>query len=80
MATTTIRVSTATRDRLNALATAGLGATAGDVVEALLDQHWQNRCIEQADRRREEDPDQWRRDMFQARQLERLLNPDGLVP
>lgn len=80
MATTTIRVSTATRDRLNALAVElGKQMTTDDVVDTLLDHYWQIKCVEQADQRREEQPDHWREGFLLARDLGMALNPERVA-
>lgn len=64
MSATTIRVKTATRDRLLALAAQQLGGGSHDeVIQFLLDQHWMQQCIDQADRLREQDPAAWRADL-----------------
>lgn len=64
MTTTTIRVNSETRDRLNELAASDLnGATIEQALTFLLDEHWKAKCIAQADRWREEHPDQWRAEL-----------------
>lgn len=55
-------MKTETRDRLLELAAEQLGGGShDDVIQFLLELHWQQRCIEQADRLREKDPHSWRK-------------------
>lgn len=69
---TTIRVSTETRERINDLADGTefegefLGRSTDEIVRHLLDFHWKTRAIEAMDRYRREHPDEWRAYLEQA--------------
>jgi hypothetical protein len=57
MSSTTIRVKSDTRDRLNGFAADFLpGASHDDVIAHLLDEQWKVTCIAQADQRRQDTP------------------------
>ncbi len=54
-------MKTETRDRLLELAAEQLGGGShDDAIQYLLDLHWQQKCIEQADRLRDDHPHTWR--------------------
>lgn len=78
MSSTTIRVSTETRDRLNELA-AELGKNVQDSVAYLLDQDWKSQCIADWDRFREEDPDGYRQHLADTEIWDDTL-ADGTAP
>lgn len=73
--TTTIRVSTDNRDRLNELTTQR-GGNVDLTIAYLLDENWKARCIADWDRFREEDPQGWREYVAEADKLGSLR--DGL--
>lgn len=77
--TTSIRVRTDTRDRLNKLLTADYqGKTVDQLLDLLMDQEWKRRAIEEWDRFREEDPAGWRAYLNDAEQMDRVTANDGL--
>lgn len=64
MTTTTIRVSTGTRDRLNGLISSRYpGKTVDDVINTLLDDDWRIRALADADAWRRANPEQWRAEL-----------------
>ncbi len=71
---TSISVDESTRDRVNRLAEQRK-ATVEDTINYLLDELWRSRCIDQADRLRETDPEAWSREMAAARYLDYRLSP-----
>lgn len=77
VATTTIKVTTEVRDRLNALA-AEEGRTAGSVVEKLLDEYLWRQKVELAKKQmREAPPEVWEDYMAEVRLWDSTLM-DGL--
>lgn len=77
VATTTIKVTTEVRDRLNALA-AEEGRTAGSVVEKLLDEYLWRQKVELAKKQmREAPPEAWADYMAEVRLWDSTLM-DGL--
>lgn len=74
---TSIRVSTSNRDRLNDLA-ADRSANVDDTIRYLLDEDWKRRCIADSDRLREQDPAGWREYMSDAEAWNVTL-ADGLA-
>ncbi len=79
--TTTIRVTTATRDRLTRLITEQHpGKTVDEVLGLLLDENWRARAIADADRFREEDPQGWQEYLRDADHMDRGWSRDLPLP
>lgn len=56
MSLTTMKVETATRDRVMKVAEQ-FGVSADAALQRLLDEHWERECFEALERYREEDPE-----------------------
>lgn len=77
---TSLRLTTGTRERLAEITKKDFaGKSADEVLLALIDEHWKNHCIEQADRWREDYPGEWSAHLDEMDQLDQLypnLNKD----
>lgn len=78
MSRTSISVSTKTRDRLNVLANQR-EATVEETINFLIDELWKIRCIDQADKLREDDFPAWSQDIASVRFMDFQLTPDEAV-
>jgi hypothetical protein len=77
MSLTTVKIQTATRDRLNRLAAEHYDGTSMDkLLNELMDMHWRTTAIEQADRWRDEHPEQWRAYLADADTMDRQWSPN----
>jgi predicted transcriptional regulator len=77
MTTTSIRVSSETRDRLGELASEHGFTNVDRTIAFLLNEQWKAKCIEESDRFREQDPDGWREELEEATAWDVTL-ADGL--
>jgi hypothetical protein len=64
--TTSIRVATETRDRLNSLVEELDQKSVEALLNYLMDEHWKARCILQADLWRDNNPTEWREELREA--------------
>lgn len=79
MATTTVRISTQNRDRLN-LVVEEEGGTLDDLVSRLLDEHWQSRCIAAVRETALRNPSEWADAVSELGQIEHDLPAPSVEP
>lgn len=70
--TTSIRVAISTRDRLNALVDELGKPSVEALLNFLIDHHWENRCVAQADQYRQDNPGAWRAELREVANRERF--------